>query len=158
QCCEQSAPAISPDGRYVTFESSADNLVPGVTGDEFYLRDLDTGTTTLLTPSVSGGGGASNGAGAGIAFSGDSHHVVFFSDSTDLASNPVTGTNLYERNLQTNQTVLVSADLAGLGAGVAIANVMGDSVDLSVSADGRRVVFLSSANTYVNGDTKGNVE
>jgi len=39
-------PVITPDGRYVTFYSSATNLVAGVTNvGDIYVRDLLTGTT-----------------------------------------------------------------------------------------------------------------
>ena len=40
------APAITPDGRYVAFYSTATNLVPGVPpGGDIYVRDLTANTT-----------------------------------------------------------------------------------------------------------------
>jgi Tol biopolymer transport system component len=46
------ASSISPDGQYVAFESTATNLVPGMTANtvsQIYLRDLQTDTTTLVS-------------------------------------------------------------------------------------------------------------
>ena len=49
-------PAISGDGRYVAFTSSADDLVPGDANDaqDVFIRDLQTGTTTLVSVSANG--------------------------------------------------------------------------------------------------------
>src|SRR5262249_5842969 len=45
------AAAVTPDGRYVAFESYARDLVAGDTslGAQIYLRDLAAGTTTLVS-------------------------------------------------------------------------------------------------------------
>ena len=43
------SPIISPDGRYVAFENNQGNVLPGVSGDQLYLRNLATGTTSLLS-------------------------------------------------------------------------------------------------------------
>jgi Tol biopolymer transport system component len=49
-------PAISPTGRYVSFESSATNLVRGVNARMFhaYVRDLCAGLTTLVSVGTTG--------------------------------------------------------------------------------------------------------
>src|SRR5262249_51498184 len=59
--------AISPDGRYVAFEYSGDQLVQGVSGDRIYLRDLQTGTTTPIASTLFGG----------LLFTADSNHLLF---------------------------------------------------------------------------------
>ncbi len=49
--------SISPEGRYVAFEGSATNLVPGMqsnTVSQVYLRDLQTGSTTLASKTPTG--------------------------------------------------------------------------------------------------------
>jgi hypothetical protein len=51
--------AISGDGRYVAFISTATNLVSGVSGTQLYLRDRKTSHTILI--SVSGDGSPANG-------------------------------------------------------------------------------------------------
>ena len=57
------APAISGDGRYVVFSSSASNLVPGDTNNanDIFVRDRVANTTTLITL---GAGGARANAGS----------------------------------------------------------------------------------------------
>ncbi|MEU6374648.1 hypothetical protein [Streptomyces sp. NPDC046909] len=47
------APAVSANGRYVTFTGRVDGL-PGGTRNPVYLRDLKKGTTTLVTPDPAG--------------------------------------------------------------------------------------------------------
>jgi Tol biopolymer transport system component len=45
------SPSISGDGRYVTFDSAADNLVAGdINGiEDIFVRDRQTGTTWLVS-------------------------------------------------------------------------------------------------------------
>ena len=50
-------PAISADGRYVTFDSNASNLVPGDTKRQsrnVFVRDLRSGTTRLVSVATNG--------------------------------------------------------------------------------------------------------
>jgi Tol biopolymer transport system component len=49
-------PALSADGRYVAFSSSATNLVPGDTNGSFdvFVRDLVLGTTALVSSGLAG--------------------------------------------------------------------------------------------------------
>ena len=75
-------PAITPDGRYVAFYSSATNLVPGQTssGDVFQ-RDLVAGTTTWISvdaqsvyESVTG---STNAASCNLRMSEDGNYIAF---------------------------------------------------------------------------------
>src|SRR5437016_7171288 len=56
------SPVISAGGRYVAFESEAANLVPNDTNgvSDVFVRDLQNGTTSLV--SVNGSGAGGNGA------------------------------------------------------------------------------------------------
>ena len=71
-----------------------------------FLRDLQAGTTTLLTPTT--GGGLSQGGSMDPIFSPDGHSVAFLSYATGLTANPVgpdgPGLNLYVRDLATGTT------------------------------------------------------
>ena len=53
QLANAAPPVISPDGQYVAFTSTSGDLVPGFTNPsgqfELYLRDLTTGTTSVLS-------------------------------------------------------------------------------------------------------------
>jgi hypothetical protein len=100
-------PAISGDGRYVAFTSSADDLVPGDANDaqDVFVRDLQTGTTTLVSVSTNGVN-PGNGDSFSPIISSDGRYVLFHS----LASNLAAGSfgsgieNLFFRDLQTATT------------------------------------------------------
>jgi Tol biopolymer transport system component len=86
---------ISNDGRHVAFESTSTNLAPNDYNDksDFFLRDLDAKTTTLISLSVSGiaagnrkGSGSSNDFPNLPGISGDGTKAIFHSRSADLVS------------------------------------------------------------------------
>lgn len=141
-------PAISGDGRYVVFESSATNLVAGDTNNasDIFVFDRQTATTTRV--SVSSGGAPANGSSSRPAISGDGRIVVFESLATNLGGTGLTGyvAQVFAHDRQTGETVLVSRSTGG---------TPGDSSSIwpAVSADGRVVAFLSSARNLVGSDT-----
>jgi RHS repeat-associated protein len=147
------APVISPDGRYVVFENTGDNVLPSVTGDQLYIRDLSTGTTSLLSVAANGSGGGDRGSRQPV-FSADSHHVAFISDADNLVSgmnfhDPYGTDNIFERDLVAGTTALVSIGLDGQSDGNA------GSGPCNLSADGRYVVFDSSASNLVGISNSG---
>ena len=147
-------PVISPDGRYVAFESAGGgNILNGVNGDQLYLRDLRTGTTSIV--SIGGNGTtAGNQTSYAPVFSADSEHLAFLSSSSNLvggASFTTGQSNLFERDLVTGATSLVSVAMNGTSdAGVDY------GTDFSLSANGRYVVFESSATNVAPHDVNGN--
>jgi hypothetical protein len=83
--------SITPDGRYVVFESYGDNLVAGDANfwPDVFVRDLATGTNELV--SLSSTGQQSDGTSAVRApysreplISDDGRYVVFWSEATNL--------------------------------------------------------------------------
>lgn len=82
--------SISADGRYVAFESSASNLVPGSNSDaHIYLRDTCVGAPAGCTPStvlvdVNSNGAPSNSYSYGPSISATGRYIVFQSESTDI--------------------------------------------------------------------------
>jgi RHS repeat-associated protein len=147
-------PAISPDGRYVVFENNAGNVLPGVSGDQLYLRDLAKGTTTLLTAAANGTGGG-NYSSRHPVFSADGHHIAFISGASNLVTG-VTFTspgrdNVFERDLVTGVTSLVSASLDGKSDGNASSGTVSLGSDaIGLSADGRYVAFGTTASNLVS--------
>ena len=84
-------PAISGNGRYVAFTSSANDLVANViynaihNAQNVFVRDLQTGTTTLVSVSTDGVH-AGNGDSFSPSISADGRYVLFYSKASNLAS------------------------------------------------------------------------
>lgn len=144
-------PSISGDGRFVAFSSRADTLYD----DDYdmylnvFVRDLATGTTTLVSRATGADGTAAQASSDGPAISQDGRFVAFESDADNLSTEDVdTVTNVYVRDLVGNTTTLVSR--AGAGGD-------GASFEPSISADGRRVAFESLADN-LSGEDDDNVK
>lgn len=91
------ASVMSADGRYVAFTGFGPDytLIADTNGvGDVYLRDVATGTTTLLSLNSAGTGAANFGAGTPV-ISADGRFVAFESSSADLVPNPVTGSNVF---------------------------------------------------------------
>ncbi|MFO8006949.1 MAG: tectonin domain-containing protein, partial [Candidatus Brocadiia bacterium] len=141
--------AISHDGRYVTFHSSASNLDTSgcdVNGSsDVFLHDRFTGQTQLVSRMP---GGAVGDAWSGNpSISADGRYVAFESDATNLVTgdtNAHTDIFVYDRQADTLERASVdSAENQGNG----------DSSSPDISADGRYVAFHSAASNLVAGDT-----
>jgi len=139
--------AISGDGRYVAFESVATNLAPGDTNpiSDVFLRDVQGGTTTLV--SVSSAGVQGNNPSEEPAISADGRFVAFHSYASNLVPGDTNASpDVFVRDLQTGVTTRVSVDSAGVEAN-------DSSYDPVLSATGRYVAFRSVATNLVPGDT-----
>ncbi len=154
---ESSNPHISPDGRYVAFESTATDLVEqrslGYT--DVFVRDLVTQSNLLVSRSgrytdSAGIGGSALDAGR-PCFSTNGQILVFLSSAWDLTA--IGDANYYPDvfayNLATRSNTLVSVNVAGTAAGA------GQCWSPTVSADGRYVAFESSATDLVSGHSGG---
>lgn len=133
-------PTISADGRRVAFLSS-DSVDPlDVNGqNDVYLRDLAAETTTLVSRGDGFGGAFADGAASAASLSADGRHVAWVTWGSTVGGAP--GTHVYLRDVDGGRTQLV--DRAS-GVGGVVANAASDAP--VVSADGRFVAFLSSAN------------
>lgn len=141
--------AISADGRYVTFISHAANLVVGDTNgvEDVFLHDRQTGLTTRI--SVSSSGGQANGLSRAHDISDDGRFVPFRSEANNLVAGDGNGaTDSFVHDTLTGITERIS---------VATGGAEGDGYSGSgiISADGRHVAFSSLAGNLVPGDTNG---
>ncbi|HUR86199.1 MAG TPA: hypothetical protein VMY78_12720 [Solirubrobacteraceae bacterium] len=150
---DSSAPAISPDGRYVSFSSRATNLVSDDDDDvaDVFLRDLETGATERV--SITPRGGGQNRALAGRAQVSDvsrfGRFVVFESDATNLvAGDRNRRTDVFLRDRATEGTRRVSLSTTSEEAG-------GASFLPSITPDGRFVSFASRADDLVPENAEG---
>jgi Tol biopolymer transport system component len=140
-------PSISPDGRYVVFESLATNLVAGDTNSvrDVFLRDRLTGTTERV--SVDSSGAQGNQVSSWGSISADGHYVAFVSSATNLVAGDTNATgDVFVRDRLAGTTVRVSVDSGGTQGN-------GFSGSARISADGHFVTFSSVATNLVAGDT-----
>jgi Tol biopolymer transport system component len=133
-----SDPAISADGRFVTFVSQSANLVAGVSGQQVYLRDRQTGQTTLISLNSSGAtsGGLDNNA---PTISSDGQFIAFVSNATNLVTG-VSGQQIYLRDRVAGTTTLISKNNNPTPV-----HGNADSSTPTISSDGRYIAFASLA-------------
>jgi Tol biopolymer transport system component len=145
------APAISVDGRYIAFESSATNLVAEADGNgafDVFVRDRQAGTTQQM--SVATGGAQANQASSGATISDDGRYVGFASVATNLVlndSNSVRDVFLRDRMLATTTRATVRNGGQQAGGGASDRPVISD--------DGGVIAFISDKTNLVDGDTNG---
>jgi len=169
--------ALSANGRFVLFRSTASNLVPGDTNEfaDVFVRDLRRGTTTRVSVSSRGEeADADSRQPVGIAqaaVSDDGRYAFFNSNASNLVPNDTNQEeDLFVRNIiaGTTQRVSVSSTGAQANRGVgasdpfalfiaAFTNVTVEQQNLSQVAysatpDGRYVAFSSDATNLVPGD------
>jgi hypothetical protein len=144
---ESERASISADGRYVSFSSGADNLVPGDTNryPDVFVHDRQTGVTERVSVDSSGveGNYVSNRA----SISADGRYVAFGSGADNLVPGDTNGYwDVFVHDRQTGVTERMSVDSSG---------VEGNNWSLcaSISADGLYVAFDSEADNLVPGDT-----
>ena len=142
------APAISGDGRWVTFYSPASNLVAGDTNGlrDIFVHDCQTGETTRA--SVDSAGTEGNDHCYLSSISADGRFVAFESVASNLVADDTNGSqDIFVHDRETGRTTRVSVDSHG-GEG------QRPSVYPSISADGRFVAF-GSLGVLVPEDTNG---
>ena len=140
------SPAISADGRFVAFASSATNLVDGDTNDapDIFVHDRQTGEIAMV--SVAGDGTQGNLDSLQPAISANGSLVAFYSWADNLVPADGNGTvlDIFVHDRQTKETMLVSVASDGTQGN-------GNSISPAISADGRFVAFESEA-TNLLGD------
>ena len=146
-------PSLSADGSKVAFQSFARNLVAGDANgqQDVFVRNLSTGNTAIVSVATSPAGaqGNDNSSSTQFSFSADGTEVAFESDATNLvAGDTNNASDIFVRDLTTGTTTLVSVNSNG-------AQGNSGSFAPSLSADGTKVAFYSSASTLVAGDTNG---
>jgi Tol biopolymer transport system component len=135
------APSISWDGNRIVYESSATNLrAPHTEGQQVFLYDVPSDTTTVMSLSAVSGALADHNAGSAV-LSTDGTSVAFVSMADNLvAARAVEGaTAVYVRS------VAVPASLTRVTVQPDGSASHGDAWSPSLSGSGRYVLFVSSA-------------
>lgn len=167
---------LSRNGRFVAFTTDATNLVSGVIhrgGENVFVRDLQTGTTELISVSADGletgnqsstiNGGTPNSSSA-IAISDDGRYVAFLSVAWNLVTGIAYGltpsdsfNNVFRRDRQSGTTQLVSIAPTGTdgnfgSVGVQTMNILKGRY---MSGDGNVIAFSSTAPNLAPGLSGG---
>jgi Tol biopolymer transport system component len=161
---DSTEPAITPNGRYVAFNSNATNLIagPGDTNlaSDVYVRDINLLIPRTVRMSVGDGvpGTQANDdsyiAGNAVAIDNTVNVgdvlVAFYSFATNLfpALDNNGSTHVYLRSCSTDFLTCTTVPVDNTGV-----QGDGDSLDPSVSKNGRFVVYTSRATNLVTGDT-----
>ncbi len=143
---------LSDNGRYVAFQSEADNLVKGDTNDreDIFVHDRETKETTRVSVATDGTQ-ANNGSWSPV-ISADGRYVAFWSAASTLVANDTNVTDdIFVHDRVTHETKRVS---------VASDGSQGDksSTRPSISADGRYIGFDSASTNLAANDDNGDVD
>ena len=152
-------PTISADGSRVAFYSSSTNLVAADTssGNDVFVKDLDSGEVILASTSSAGVKG--DGGSARPSLSADGSVVAFVSNATNLHPDDTDiFADVYVKDLDTGELLLASVTAAGVkgdrNSGITLdVNAPG----VSLSADGGRAAFASEADN-LHPDPIGHVD
>jgi hypothetical protein len=152
-------PQISADGRHVAFLSQASNLVSGDGNGltDAFVRDLQAGTTLMVT--VSSRGTQGSGFVDSVSISRDGRYAAFAYWTDDLVmddTNRASDIFVYDRVMAATQ--LVSMSTTGEQGNAAGVYPTLSSYDARISSDGRYVAFSSYADNLVAGDVNDMVD
>ena len=140
------APSISTDGRFIAFESTATNLVPGDTNGvrDIFVRDVANGIMTRVSVDIFSNQVSRSSFAPTI--SGDGRFVAFDSFDPLLVPGDSNGTNdIFVRDLLNGVTTKISVNYQGLEGNLT-------SFNPAISASGEVVAFDSFATNLVVGD------
>lgn len=143
-------PSITPNGRYVSFESGASNIVPGDTNGRIdgFVVDVVRGTTTCV--SVNDAGVIGNASSRTPILSSNGRYAAFSSTATNLVPDDTNATSdAFVRDLRRGTTRRISARPDGVQAD---SGSNGGIFD----ASGRYLAYTSIASNLVPGETDGN--
>jgi Tol biopolymer transport system component len=146
-------PSISADGRFVAFQSRANNLVPDDTNNaaDIFVRDRESNTTERVCDSVQ-----PNRFSFTPSISADGRLVAFASAATNLVPDDTNGhLDIFVCDRSTGAIELVS--VGNLPDGSVVPG-NGDSILPAISGNGLVVGFKSLANNLVPNDANGVVD
>lgn len=148
-------PALSSDGRYVAFASTAPNLVAGDTNavTDVFRHDNLTGTTIRASLTDGGAQASYHSPYNGLSMSADGRFITFDSGAIDFVAGDLNGyRDIFMRDVTLNTTIRVDVATGGAESN------LGANAPAPISGDGRFVVFSSGGSNLVAGDTNGVVD
>jgi Tol biopolymer transport system component len=140
--------ALSADGQWLVFRSIASNLVAGDSNasPDIFLVDLAAGTLERVSVSSTGAQAAPGPGSDRASLSDDGRFVAFDSAAANLVSGDTNAAfDCFVRDRVLGSTLRISTDAFGVEGN-------GQSVEATISGDGRFVAFQSLASNLVPGD------
>ncbi len=138
---------ISADGRFVVFESRADNLVPDDTNHDSDIFVYDLESRDIQRVSVTSDGVEGDSSSLEPAISDDGQRVVFWTNAANLSEEDTNYfRDVFVHDLTTGETRMISGASDGT-----LAN--DDTFNTRISADGNVIAFWSRASNMVDGDS-----
>jgi Tol biopolymer transport system component len=133
---------LSANGRFVAFESRASNLVANDTDDlDLFVKDLNTQTLARFDTVERA---------FDYQISDDGRYLTFASEANNLVANDTNDAfDIFRKDLRSGAIERLSLNSLGQGT------VGGGTIAAQFSADGRYMVFESTATNLVAGDTNG---
>ena len=151
------APSISGDGRYVAFSSDEGFVVPNVPGAGLFVRDLQAGTTSLVSRTPAGAG--ANGVSHTPVITRNGRYIAFYSKGTDIVPGvPQTPDGaVFRYDVQTGIVEPVTDDVAAADSNAILTGIHQISDDGNVVAFGVSSAVGGSAGSdiYVKNMTTG---
>jgi WD40-like Beta Propeller Repeat len=159
--------SVSGDGRFVVFRSHANNLVANDTNGsaDIFVRDIQLQQTRLINLSSTGTQAtvtdADDWAGINPVISDDGSHIAYVSEAANLvAGDNNFAADVFIHRMSDQSTTRVSTNSSGQqgngNSGNSGLRALGGARHIDISANGRRVVFVSDASNLVPGDTNQN--
>ncbi|AGL17458.1 hypothetical protein [Actinoplanes sp. N902-109] len=147
---------MSPDARWITFESKVNTLVPGDANDsmDIFVRDRVTGTIELV--SLATDGSQANGDSWGEHVADGGRCVTFTSAATNLVPGDTNGKDdIFVRDLAAGTTTRVSVDHASGGDADGNSDPADGEGTAVLRPDGSEIAYPSEAANLVATDTNG---
>lgn len=155
---------ISNTGRYVVFTAWSSTFVPNdnngppFNGKDVFRKDLNTGAIVRANLNAAGDEASSGNSGQPM-ITGDAQYVAFDSTATNLVSGDTNGViDEFRKDMNSGAIVRVNTDSNGSQSvdpgilnGSEANHIYGGN--MAITPNGRYIVFASSANDLVSGDT-----
>jgi Ca2+-binding RTX toxin-like protein len=144
--------SFSADGRYVSFETQATNLISGLDTTPFYTnlfrKDLITGEVKAIDTSSAGVSG--NLQGEYPSLSSDGRYAVFTSLANNLVANDTNNDfDVFVKDITTGETRLVSTNSAGQQFST-FSYVASENVSAFSADDNFIILYSAASNTLLN--------
>lgn len=147
--------SMTPDGRYIAFESNASNLVPNDTNNrrDIFWKDLATGKIVRASTDTQGREVSGWGFSDCASISADGRYVAFISPNPFVPNDNNNSRDVFRKDIITGEIIRVTTNSQGEEANLGGSNY--SYCNPYMSGDGRFIVFSSQSSNLVDEDFNG---